>query len=80
LRNNGVGKRSLIGTLYKLEASINDGCNSFVVPEVRNEIKKTLMFPKRRQCFGIKDWDILERRGFKICTLKVWLKEFLIAP
>jgi hypothetical protein len=35
-----------IGTLYKLLGStINDGCNSFVVLEGRNEEGKTLIIP-----------------------------------
>ena len=34
---------------------------------------------KRRPCYGIEDWGILEKRAFERYTVKVWLKACLIA-
>jgi hypothetical protein len=69
-----------VGTLYKLlRSTFNNGCkhSSFL----RISMKKTgpLLSQERRPCYSVRDWDILERRAFKHCMVKVWLKVCLIA-
>jgi hypothetical protein len=48
---------------------------------MRVEMKKSkpLWSLEKRQCCGIKYWDILERRDFDHYMVKVWLKVCLIA-
>jgi hypothetical protein len=57
-----------------LGSTITDGCNNYVVLEGGNEEDKPLLSLEKRQCYGIKDWDILERRAFEHYMVKVWLK------
>jgi hypothetical protein len=51
----------------------------FCCSEGGNEEDKTPTISRERQCYGIKDWDILERRAFEHYMVKVWLKVCLIA-
>jgi hypothetical protein len=46
------------------------------------EINKTrsILSLERIPFYGIKEWDILEKRAFKHYTVKVWLKVCLISP
>ena len=39
---------------------------------------RPILSMERKQIYGIKDWDILERRAFKHYLVKVWLKVCLI--
>ena len=52
-----------------------------IMLSMNREIKKTrpILSLERRPCYGIKDWDILEKRAFKHYMVKVWLKVCLIA-
>jgi hypothetical protein len=52
-----------------------------VLLSLTRQIKKTrpISSLKRRPRYGIKDWDILEKRAFEHYTIKVWLKVCLIA-
>jgi hypothetical protein len=38
--------------------------------------EKLMQSLDKRLCCGIKDWVILERRGFEYYTVKVWLKVY----
>ena len=46
------------------------------------EIKNTrpILSLERRLWYGIKDWDILEKRAFEHYTVKAWFNVCLIAP
>jgi hypothetical protein len=49
-----------IRTLKKLLGCIVvDGCNSTIVPE--NETDRIHTLPIERQCFGTREWDMLDR-------------------
>ena len=52
-----------------------------VMLSLSREMKKTrpILSLERRPCYGIKDWDILEKMAFEHYTVKVWFKVFLIA-
>jgi hypothetical protein len=51
-----------------------------VLLSLNREINKTrpILSLERRPCYGIKYWDILEKRAFQHYTIKVWLKVCLI--
>jgi hypothetical protein len=68
------------GTPYKLLGSTyTNGCNTLL--SLSRQINKTRPIPslKRRPCYGIKDWGILEKRAFEHYTVKAWLKVCLIS-
>jgi hypothetical protein len=52
-----------------------------VMLSLSREINKTIsiLSLERIPCYGIRDWDILEKRAFEHYTIKVWLKVCLIA-
>eukprot|EP01018_Ginkgo_biloba_P017254 Gb_27787 [translate_table: standard] len=50
-------------TLYKLEVStVSDGYNSYTIGEDIVKQRELLHRPLRRQCYGIGEWAILERK------------------
>jgi hypothetical protein len=53
-----------------------------VLLSLSREIKKTrsILSLERIPCYGIEDWNILEKRAFEHYMVKVWLKVCLIAP
>jgi hypothetical protein len=82
-----------IGTLYKLLGKVNStGCNNIIVPKVdstRNRLEFTQLGMSRfkptqkvivnstRPCYGMRGWDILKEKDFKLCITKAWSKIFL---
>jgi hypothetical protein len=52
------------------------GVIMFLFLRVKKE--KPIWSLEKRQCCGIKDWDILERRAFEHYMIKVWLKVCLL--
>ena len=68
-------RRVQYGTLYKiLGKSIIYECNSSVVLEEGVKDDRTLTASRETQFDGIKDWGILEKRGFNHYRVKVWFK------
>ena len=64
-----------IEALYKMLGKTNGGsCNQVVDPKT-NEISS---WSSTRPCCGIDGWDTSAKREFMLCTIKVWLKVFLI--
>ena len=65
--------------LYKLLGITPiDGYNQSIVREHKNEEITSLTYLGEIHCFGVNDWDILEKRVFNHYKVKVLFKVCLI--
>jgi hypothetical protein len=80
LRSNGVDEGSLDWNSVQVVGKALLMMGVTILLFLRIAMKKTgpLLSLERRPCYGIKDWDILERRAFEHYMVKVWLKVCLI--
>lgn len=63
------------GNMYNiLGSTVINGCSNFIILEDKRKKIYFLLFLEKILCYGIKYFDMLKRRVFKIYKVKVWLK------